>query len=35
MVVAAAAVAQGNGENPKDADLYHELLRVGREYGLL
>jgi Arc/MetJ-type ribon-helix-helix transcriptional regulator len=34
-VAAASAVAQENRENPRDADLYNELLRVGREYGLL
>lgn len=34
-VAAAAAVAQENAENPKDADLFEELLRVGREYGQL
>jgi hypothetical protein len=34
-VAAASAVAQENGENPRDAALYRELLRLGWEYGLL
>jgi hypothetical protein len=34
-VAAASAVAQENAENPRDATLYRELLRLGWEYGLL
>ena len=32
--VLAAKIAQSNNENPKDAALYAELLRLGRQFGL-
>jgi len=32
--VAAAKIAQANNENPKDAALYAELLKLGQQFGL-
>lgn len=32
--VVAAKIAQSNNENPKDAELYAELLRLGKQFGL-
>ena len=32
--VAAAKIAQANNENPKDAALYDELLKLGQQFGL-